>query len=139
MAMETFLDNTKDKDGKDVTFEDFKRNYPIYDFGQNHKGKKDENVHDCYINGLSDEGFDYMKTRFVEILREFGIEYTNTENGHMITPIKPNNNMEKEQFFTSIQSATLDLPNRWRITDYTKILQYLSQRNLDKEGQLLLG
>ena len=36
LAMETFLDNTRDEKGQEVGFDDFKRKYPIYDFGQNH-------------------------------------------------------------------------------------------------------
>ena len=57
LAMETFLDSTKDKDGKDIGFEEFKKVYPIYDFGQNHREDARNDGHDHYSNGLSSQRF----------------------------------------------------------------------------------
>ncbi len=57
LAMETFLDNTKDKDGKDIGFEEFKKVYPIYDFGQDHREDVFSDGHDRYSDGLSSKRF----------------------------------------------------------------------------------
>ena len=81
LAMETFLDSTRDENGKEIGFEEFKKKYPIYDFGQNHRNNMS---HDHFIEGLTKEGFDQMKEKFPEVLKEYGIEYEFKPEGHSI-------------------------------------------------------
>lgn len=55
LAMESFLDNTKDKDGNNVSFPEFLRKYPIYNFGQNHRQGNAQEEHAYFSEGLSQE------------------------------------------------------------------------------------
>lgn len=67
-AMQTFLEHTVDENGNDISFSEFKRRYPIYDFGQNHRFGSDR--HDHYVEGLSEAGFERMKELFREKLKD---------------------------------------------------------------------
>ena len=89
LAMETFLDATKDENGKNISFEEFQKRYPIYDFGQNHRANTINKGHDKYVEGLTSSGFDKMKEEFPQILREYGIEYEYEKDGHQIEKIEP--------------------------------------------------
>lgn len=63
-AMDTFIDAaSKSKD-----FEEFKDNYPIYDFGQNHMAKSYQ--HDSFVNGITSQGYTRMQERFKELRKE---------------------------------------------------------------------
>ena len=67
-AMQTFLEATINKDGQEIGFEEFKRKYPIYDFGQNHRFNGEKNDH--YIEGLTKSGFEQIKMLFKELLKD---------------------------------------------------------------------
>ena len=85
-AMKTFLDKIEkidetveieckdlnDEEKKRIRFDKFKEEYPIYDFGQNHR--ENLNAHDHFINGLTIEGFEKMQEVFKEYLREYEID-----------------------------------------------------------------
>ena len=73
-AMQSFLDNTVDKNGKELGFYEFIQRYPIYDWGQNHRSISSNNDH--YIEGLTEIGFDKLKTTFRDLLKS--IEKTKT-------------------------------------------------------------
>ena len=64
--MQAFLEAAVDENGKEISFEQFKSKYPIYDFGQNHRFGGEINDH--YIEGLTKLGFEQMKTLFKELL-----------------------------------------------------------------------
>ena len=66
-AMKTFLENTVDENGKEISFNEFKRRYPIYDFGVNHVLVLNSHAH--YIEGVTSEGFEQLKKIFREQLK----------------------------------------------------------------------
>ena len=115
-AMQTFLENTMDKDGNEIEFEEFKKKYPIYDFGQNHRYKKenDENKkeHDHYIEGLSECGFKKMKENFKTLLMEYDI--------------KQNKETCKEKFFDSIIDK-IKGANEYKMSDMSQIYGLLAK------------
>lgn len=107
-AMQTFLENTVDESGKEISFEEFKEKYPIYDFGQNHRDISDRS-HDHYIEGLTLEGFDRLKQVCKEqiILLEEKIE-------------------EKDEFKDSIIEFTKNV-NDYKFSDITQIYGLLAR------------
>ena len=130
LAMETFLDNTVDENGAEISFEKFKKKYPIYDFGQNHRTSQTKGSYDHYIDGLTLKGFESMKTEFKEILKEYGIEYENSSKKHSVQPVVSQKHIEdenKKQFFTSTgKSSTGDLEN-YKISDITTLYRYIAK------------
>ena len=130
LAMETFLDNTVDENGAEISFEKFKKKYPIYDFGQNHRTSQTKGSYDHYIDGLTLKGFESMKTEFKEILKEYGIEYENSSKKHSVQPVVSQKHIEdenKKQFFASTgKSSTGDLEN-YKISDITTLYRYIAK------------
>ena len=63
-AMKTFLEKAE----KYPKYEEFMEQYPIYDFGENHKGSV--NLHDSFIRGMTKQGFEEMKKQFELMLKE---------------------------------------------------------------------
>lgn len=115
-AMQTFLENAIDKDGNEIEFEEFKKKYPIYDFGQNHRDKKDNNEdkkeHDHYIEGLSECGFKKMKEIFKTLLIEYEIEQSKKS--------------VKEKFFDSIIDR-IKVANEYKMSDMSQIYGLLAK------------
>lgn len=62
-AMQTFLDTAKEFEG----YNEFIEKYPIYDFGENHKGMTF--LHDSLVRGMTYEGFKKMQEVFPEIIK----------------------------------------------------------------------
>ena len=71
-AMQTFLENSKGKNGEELDFEEFKKRYPIYDFGQNHRTLGKSNDH--YIEGLTADGYKELKNVFRNLLQSIELQ-----------------------------------------------------------------
>jgi len=73
-AMETFLEaaekcsNCNELGEEHLEFDKFKKEYPIFDFGQNHMSKKYS--HDSFIDGVTSEGVLEMRTKFKEFSQQ---------------------------------------------------------------------
>lgn len=120
LAMETFLDNTIDKNENKLTFDEFKRKYPIYDFGQNHRKGA---AHDHYVDGLSDCGYKEMKNKFKSILKELGINYRPGE--HLVKPIENKKN-ERQNFTNSIYEYTKEV-EEYKMSDISRTYSYIAK------------
>lgn len=114
-AMQTFLENTVDENGNEISFKQFKKNYPIYDFGQNHRDDKKGNDH--YIEGLTPVGFSKAKTCFKEILKEYQAKEKD----------------ESEEFFDSIIEYTKEA-NEYKMSDMSQINSLLANMRTYKEN-----
>lgn len=75
-AMKTFLEKAE----KYPNYEEFMEQYPIYDFGENHRGR--DNLHDSFIRGMTRQGFEEMKKQFKLMLKEIQQE---EESGKKLT------------------------------------------------------
>lgn len=95
-AMRSFMEASKDENGNDISFEEFRKNYPIYDFGQNHRADVGQSDH--FMEGVTESGFDKMKRVFaqeldrLELLAEERTSFTDSilrysmvANGYSIT------------------------------------------------------
>ena len=72
-AIDTYLEvaNSKDENGKDISYDDFIKKYPIYDFGSNHRERK--SGHDkfsSFLNKDESKGFEFVKDNFTKIQEE---------------------------------------------------------------------
>ena len=135
-AMQTFLDNTIDENGKEVDFETFKRKYPIYDFGQNHRSNTQNGGHDHFIEGLSGSGYDTMKTQFRTLLKEYGIEYEYNAESKMIASSKAPSleEISKAAFWKSITDFTRSAKD-YLISDMSRIYGYIAKYRGAREQQ----
>ena len=129
LAMETFLDNTKDKDGNDIGFFEFKDKYPIYDFGLNHRSKPSGveglSGHDSYIDGLSSSGYKEMKKKFKEFLLDLGVDYVyDPDKRHEVAPIEP---PARFDFVNSIKDYSLGKVSSYKMSDAMKGLEYIQK------------
>lgn len=75
-AMKTFLEKAE----KYPIYEEFMEQFPIYDFGENHRGR--DNLHDSFIRGMTRQGFEEMKKQFKLMLKEIQLE---EESGKKLT------------------------------------------------------
>ena len=134
--MQTFLDCSRDENGNEVSFAEFQRSYPIYDFGQNHRSMAYDDTradyiegisgHDDYIKGLSPSGFVEMKKHFKEILREYGIEYEYNAEHKVVPPKKKQLEEEQMGFFESITDYTRSARD-YRISDMSRLYGYIAK------------
>ena len=140
LAMETFLDATKGENGEDIRFEEVKKKYPIYDFGQNHRVEIKNDGHDHFIEGLTGAGFTKMKEKFPEILREYGIEYEYKREGHQVEKIEEFTRIdekeeEQSKLFESFEEFEPSAED-YTITDYSRVYAMMAKykvRNQERE------
>lgn len=127
LAMQTFLDNAIKENGEEENFEEFKRKYPIYDFGCNHREQTRNDGHDHFIEGLTPKGYSEMIIRFKELLLEYGVEYTYKKEGHKIEKISSEKECDDvgEWLYTSIVEDAKN-PN-YKISDMSRIYAYVAK------------
>ena len=145
LAMETFLDTAKETEN----FEEFNKRYPIYDFGQNHRTGIRKGEHDHYIEGLSAKGFETLQEAFIKELKEYGIEYEYSKEGHPINSIEfqnkqeilqedkiqeevvqdviQNENEEKKASFFDSVIGEITSNVQYKVSDFTRIKGYLAR------------
>ena len=75
-AIDTFLEATKDENGKELSYFEFVRRYPIYDFGSNHReGKVQHDRFSSFLGSANDNDnhekeFSFVKETFKSIQRQ---------------------------------------------------------------------
>lgn len=87
-AIDTYLEATKDEQGNDLSYQEFIENYPIYDFGNNHR--EGRTLHDrfsAFLGNSSDsdghkKAFEFVKETFRGIQRDLRLyqEVKESEN-----------------------------------------------------------
>ncbi len=112
-AMETFVENSKGENGEELDFEEFKKRYPIYDFGQNHRTLGENNDH--YIEGLTSEGFKQLNIIFRDLLQELSPQ------------IQQNN--KADLLGDSIDDYTKKRANECTLTDVSAIYSMIAKFN----------
>lgn len=103
-AMQTFLENSKGKNGEELDFEEFKKIYPIYDFGQNHRAFGKSNDH--YIEGLTAEGYKELKTVFRDLLQSIEFQKTQGDKIDSLGDSIVNYTKEKARNYTLTDLST---------------------------------
>ena len=106
-AMDSFLEAS----AKTKEFDEFKELYPIFDFGENH-ASKGSYPHDTFINGLTQEGYLQMKTRFRELKNELtSIEVVSDKTRLAETIIEDTENLAKDARKGSVLATMSELTN----------------------------
>lgn len=112
-AMKTFLENSKEKNGEELDFEEFKKRYPIYDFGQNHRSLQKHNDH--YIEGLTSDGYKELKTVFRDLLQSIELQKSQSD--------------KSDSLGDSIVSYTNEKAKNYTLTDVSTIYSMIAKFN----------
>ena len=89
-AIDTYLAATKDENGNDLSYQEFIENYPIYDFGNNHReGRLLHDRFSAFLGSISDsdgheKAFASVKKIFAEIQRDLR-EHQETKVAESVT------------------------------------------------------
>ena len=124
-AIDTFLETAKKVD----SYDEFKKKYPIFDFGFNHKEGKIR--HDCYSNFFANDtnnpeiGFAYAKNTLAEIQKELELE---KEKQEMETPLL--SSISPEGFAEAGRKKSI-LRNRF---SYSKVREMMAKYMSNKEN-----
>ena len=80
-ACHSFLDAAVDENGDIVPFEQFKDNYQLWDFGENHfSARKGTYLHDNFIEcNMNRNGYEKMVGAFQGYLKSLDKAYTETD------------------------------------------------------------